>query len=159
MKALTRSEFEEALTGLHRLEFHLPKGKKIPAHFHLTEVGLTSKRFIDCGGTAREEEAVSMQLYVDIDLHHRLRADKLLHILRQSRAALHLPDVPVEIEYQDTSISRYRLGFDGERFHLLPMKTACLAKAQCGIPSIKPKVKLGQQKRKQAACLPGTGCC
>jgi hypothetical protein len=159
MKELKRSEFEQALEGLHALRFRLPNGKKVPAHFHLTEVGLTTKRFIDCGGTARTEEVVSMQLYVDIDLHHRLRADKFLGILKHSTGQLGLPDQAVEVEYQGETIGRYRLGFDGEVFHLIPQKTACLAKEQCGIPLVKPKVKLADRTKEAKSCLPGSGCC
>ena len=32
--------------------FILPDGDQIPAHYHITEVGHVTKRFIDCGGKA-----------------------------------------------------------------------------------------------------------
>jgi len=31
--------------------FKLPEGTYLPAHFHMTEVGLVTKHFVDCGGT------------------------------------------------------------------------------------------------------------
>ena len=159
MKELSRTEFESALESIEKMVFILPGGKKVPAHFHLTEVGHASKHFIDCGGQRREETLVSMQLYVDIDLHHRLRADKFLSILRSSTKALDLPDELIEIEYQGDTVGKYRLAFDGSSFHLIPTKTACLAKEQCGIPLVKPKVKLGERTKEAVSCHPGSGCC
>ena len=31
--------------------------------FHITEVGQVNKRFIDCGGTKRDEKLISFQLF------------------------------------------------------------------------------------------------
>jgi len=33
----------------------LENGTMVPEHFHVTEVGVVTKHFIDCGGTVRNE--------------------------------------------------------------------------------------------------------
>jgi hypothetical protein len=44
------SEIKEQLTNLENVTFMLPNGSFVPEHFHVTEVGLVTKNFIDCGG-------------------------------------------------------------------------------------------------------------
>ena len=44
------SEFKNSLVKQELLTFKLPNGTKIPSHFHVTEVGLITREFIDCGG-------------------------------------------------------------------------------------------------------------
>lgn len=159
MKALTLSQFKESLVHQHALRFQLPDLQEIPVHFHLTEVGRSDKHFIDCGGTVRKTSAVSMQLYVDIDVDHRLAADKLLRIIQQAEDQLQLPDERVEIEYQGSTVGKYHLGFDGAVYQLLPLTTACLAKDHCGIPVAKPKRALAELTSNKVGCNPETGCC
>ena len=63
-------------------KFILPDGDRVPAHFHLTEVGHVAKNFIDCGGTIRKTESCVLQLWVnDRDADHRLNAGKMARIL------------------------------------------------------------------------------
>jgi len=52
------SNFRSAVVaaGDARVEFALPDGAKVPAHFHVTEVGYVTKDFFDCGGTRRRDE-------------------------------------------------------------------------------------------------------
>jgi hypothetical protein len=38
------------LDTLENVTFQLPDGTTVPEHFHVTEVGLITKNFIDCGG-------------------------------------------------------------------------------------------------------------
>ncbi len=47
------SEFKLYLKNVKKVEFQLPNGDYIPPHFHVTEVGLNSKKFIDCGSNIR----------------------------------------------------------------------------------------------------------
>ena len=69
---MTLNELKAALKGLPDLKFILPNGQFIPAHFHITEVGLNTRHFIDCGGTERIEKKVNLQLWVeDADKEHR----------------------------------------------------------------------------------------
>ena len=45
------SDFKKHLSILETLTFVQTNGDLVPAHFHITEVGLITKQFIDCGGT------------------------------------------------------------------------------------------------------------
>lgn len=70
------SEIKSQLPQLSQLTFFLPDGTSVPAHFHITEVGQVTKRFIDCGGTLRDEKSINFQLWEDGDYDHRLGAKK-----------------------------------------------------------------------------------
>jgi hypothetical protein len=148
------SEFKAALTNLTELNFKLPDGSLVPKHFHITEIGQVSKKFIDCGGTVREENLISMQLWESIDFWHRLEPSKLISIIDLSIQKLGIEDHEIEIEYQGNTIGKYGVTFSDNQFKLLSTKTQCLAEEKCGIPSfnlVKEKV--------QACCSPGGGCC
>ena len=45
------STFKQALAQIDKLQFQLPNGQFVPAHFHLTEAGYVTRDYIDCGGT------------------------------------------------------------------------------------------------------------
>lgn len=155
------SAFKSALQNLNELEFVLPGGKLVPVHFHVTEVGLITRHFIDCGGKERFEKTVNFQLWLASDFDHRLSAAKLLSIIGLSAGILKDEDPELEIEYQGDTIGKYHVAFDGKQFHLLATTTACLASDQCGVPAAKPKVKLAelQNTSSAACCTPGGGCC
>jgi Family of unknown function (DUF6428) len=155
------SEFKAALPQVNELEFVLPEGKLIPVHFHVTEVGLISRHFIDCGGKERFEKSVNFQLWLAADYEHRLSPAKLLSIIGLSSDVLKGEDPEIEIEYQCNTIGKYHVHFDGQRFQLQNTKTACLASDQCGAPAAKPKLKLAelQTENSAACCSPGGGCC
>jgi hypothetical protein len=132
------SQLENILQNLKNLEFKLPDGSFVPSHFHITEVGLTTKKFIDCGGTIRDEVRVGMQLWNADDYEHQLKPYKLLKIIELSKKKLSITDGQIEIEYQgDRTLETYSLDYDGENFVLVPQTTACLAIDQCGISSLK----------------------
>ena len=57
------SELKARLNDVDTLVFELPNGTTVPAHFHVTEVGLVTKHFIDCGGTVRNEKVANFQLW------------------------------------------------------------------------------------------------
>ena len=157
------SEVKSALKGLDTIGFQLPNGKFVPSHFHVTEVGKISKHFIDCGGTVRNEEVVSFQLWEANDYDHRLHPEKLIKIIELSEKTLNIDDdLSVEVEYQGVSIEKYGLEFDGKTFLLASKQTDCLAKDNCGIPTEKPKIKLSELKsdfKNESCCTPGSGCC
>ena len=153
------SEIKSQLKQLTTIAFQLPNGDLVPSHFHVTEVGKVSKHFIDCGGTVRTEEVINFQLWEANDYDHRLHPEKLVHIIELSEKTLGLPDLEIEVEYQDKTIGKYDLDFDGNDFVLLNKKTACLAQDQCGIPSQKPKIRLSDRNNEQSCCTPGGGCC
>ncbi len=143
------SDIKTALRYLKQIEFVLPTGESVPEHFHVTEIGLLSKRFVDCGGTLREEQLIGFQLYTSTDYDHRLGAEKLSAIIEKSEILLQLPDAEIEVEYQGRTIEKYALSFVNGRFQLRSKQTDCLAKDHCGIPVAEAKT----------ACTPGSGCC
>ena len=67
------SEVKTILEKLEDVNFSLPNGQMVPIHFHVTEVGIITKKFIDCGGTVREEKVVNFQLWNANDTDHRLK--------------------------------------------------------------------------------------
>jgi hypothetical protein len=154
------SEVKQALNELNNLTFKLENGTIVPEHFHITEVGIESKEFIDCGGTIRNEKKVIFQLWYANDYNHRLEPSKLLSIIELSEKLLPMEDLEVEAEYQSETIGKYALGFDGKSFVLQRTTTACLAMDKCGIPEAKPKIKLSELNTSQSSCCtPGGGCC
>ena len=153
------SEIKNHLEALEGVSFKLEDGSKVPEHFHVTEVGVIQKRFIDCGGTVRNEEKVGFQLWTAEDYDHRLSAQKLKSIIRKSEQLLILPNAEIEVEYQSTTIGKYHLDFDGESFILTSTQTDCLAKESCGVPVKKPRIRLSTLSSKESACAPGSGCC
>ncbi len=152
------SAIKTQLEGLPQVNFILPNGSQVPAHFHVTEVGQVSKKYIDCGGTLREESKVTFQLWEDGDVDHRLAASKLLNIIGLAERLLSIPDLEVEVEYQGDTIGRYGLDFNGTDFLLTATQTDCLAKDKCGIPMEKPKIRLSSIAQ-GPVCTPNSGCC
>ncbi|MDH0675726.1 DUF6428 family protein [Empedobacter sp. GD03861] len=151
------SEIKEILPTLENVEFQLEDGTFVPEHFHVTEVGEITKKFIDCGGVIRNEKVVNFQLWNADDYEHRLKPGKLLNIIRLSENKLGMEDAEIEVEYQSTTIGKYDLEFNGKHFILKNKKTACLAEDACGIPVEKPKVKLSEIQ--SSSCTPNSGCC
>ena len=153
------SQVKNILKSAEAVNFLLPDGTSVPEYFHVTEVGLITKNFIDCGGTVRKEIGVNFQLWNANDLDHRLKPQKLLNIIELSEKVLGIEDFEIEVEYQSQTIGKYDLDFNGKDFVLLNKKTACLAQDQCGIPSEKPKVRLSDMKKETSCCTPGGSCC
>lgn len=145
------SDVKKALSGLTSLHFKLQDGTTLPPHFHVTEVGLVTKHFIDCGGTERTEKVINFQLWSADDFDHRLAPQKFLKILDVSKKIIGEEDLPIEVEYQQATIGKFGLDFDGTDFILTAKQTACLAEDACGIP---PK-----PQSQQSACCSGGGCC
>ena len=153
------SAFKMALESLTEVNFILENGTMVPEHFHVTEVGMITKNFIDCGGTVRTEKVVSLQLWEANDFDHRLKPQKLLNIIALSEKALGIEDLDIEVEYQSTTIGKFGLNFDGKSFVLTSKQTNCLASDKCGIPTEKLKVKLEELTTTSSCCSPGGGCC
>lgn len=120
------------------LYISLPSGELVPNHFHVTEVGKVQKNFIDCGGVVRENTSCVLQVWTDDDIHHRLKAGKLLKILNLGQKILGDINLPVEIEYGKDVISTYTLAEVKvwETYLILltsGKQTNCLAPDKCGI--------------------------
>ena len=155
------SEIKSTLGNLEEVKFQLPTGDFVPEHFHVTEVGIITRNFIDCGGTMRNEKSVNFQLWEAGDYDHRIGAKKLHDIITLSEDKLGIDEnLEVEVEYQGTTIGKYDLSFNGGHFVLVNAQTDCLAKDKCGIPTSKPKVQLMDVSGSGAnACEPGGDCC
>jgi hypothetical protein len=152
------SDFKKDLSIISELNFVLPNGTIVPQHFHVTEVGQITKHFIDCGGTVRKEKVVNFQLWEANDFDHRLATQKLLNIIELSEKKLGIEDLEIEVEYQNETINKYGLEFNGKDFVFVAKLTNCLAPDKCGIPSSKLKVNLSDIKN-QTNCSPGGKCC
>ncbi|WP_433835750.1 DUF6428 family protein [Flavobacterium anhuiense] len=154
------SEVKQILPTLDNVEFQLENGTFVPEHFHVTEVGVITKHFIDCGGVIRNEKVANFQLWNANDFEHRLKPGKLLHIIELSENKLNIEDLEIEVEYQNETIGKYDLAFNGKTFILKNKTTACLAQDSCGIPAEKQKINLIQLNDNAASCCtPNSGCC
>ena len=150
------SDFKQTLGELDTLKFQLPNGQFVPEHFHITEVGIVTRNYIDCGGMLRHENKLNLQLWVASDTDHRIKPKNVLDILQLSKKQLDYSNMEVEVEYQQSTIGRYELAFDGAAFQLINTQTACLAPDQCGITQEKPRVRLTANG---LSCNPDSGCC
>jgi hypothetical protein len=149
------SEIKKILDTVQTVEFELENGSVVPEHFHVTEIGIVTKHFIDCGGTVRNEKVANFQLWDANDFDHRLKPAKLQKIIALSEKVLGLDDFEIEVEYQTDTIGKYELGFNGDRFILLSKKTACLAKDNCG----SQKEKLQLHELQNTCCSTDGSCC
>jgi hypothetical protein len=153
------SEIKKHLETATAVNFQLPNGTFVPEHFHVTEVGIITKNFIDCGGRVRAEKVANFQLWNANDTEHRLKPGKLTNIIALSEKVLGMEDLEVEVEYQSDTIGKYGIDYNGENFILTAKQTDCLAKDNCGVES-KEKVSLSTLGNEKAeACTPGGKCC
>ena len=118
------------------LRFRLPNGDFVPAHAHVTEVARIEKRFIDCGGTLRNESLCRLQTWTADDFDHRLTAGKLLTILSKASSFLETDDIDVDVEHQLQFISQFPLeAIEVHDWQLVlalgERHTACLALDKC----------------------------
>ena len=148
-------ELKKSLEQLEEVTFVLPNGTHVPPHFHVTEVGKSSKHYVDCGGTVREEEAVTSQLWSANDYDHRIQPQKILDIIGIAEQTLGLDNLEVEVEYQSDTIGRYGLSSENGHFQLTSTQTDCLAKDKCGIPEEDKSIPLAST----SGCEPSSGCC
>jgi hypothetical protein len=120
------------------MHWMLPDKSFIPNHYHITEVGRVQKDFIDCGGTVRTAASCLLQIWVADDTDHRLETATLATIMEVAGAVLKTTDLPVEVEYEEATISQYPVaGVEvtpaGLLFYLGAKHTACLAPEKCGV--------------------------
>ena len=127
------STIKNILRDAGSVNFVLENGRAVPEHFHVTEIGVVTKNFIDCGGKTRNESKANFQLWDANDYEHRLKPQKLLNIISLCESRLQLGDYEIEVEYQDETIGKYGLDYNGKDFILTNQHTACLANAACGV--------------------------
>src|SRR5450755_1869816 len=92
------------------VRFLLPDGNFVPVHAHVTEVARIDKRFVDCGGTLRNDSLCRLQTWFADDLDHRLTAGKLVKILEKAKSFLESDDLEVDVEHEVGYISQFPLG-------------------------------------------------
>ncbi|MDA0346021.1 MAG: DUF6428 family protein [Verrucomicrobia bacterium] len=150
---MTISELKTALEP-HRAKqilFKLPDGVLMPSHFHITEIGVVKKEFVDCGGTIRMEGKCLLQAWVADDTDHRIDCEKFLQIFEHGRPVIPTEALPIEVEYEHPVLSQFpleRIEFKDDTVTLVlaTKHTDCLAKDVCGV-------------EESDCCTPGGGCC
>lgn len=155
---------KDILTTQESMSIQLPNGSFIPAHYHITELGLNTRHFIDCGGTVRTQQKANFQVWVANDTDHRLSAAKLLGIIKKAEKVLDLSeDLEIEVEYQHDTIGKYDLHYTNGVFQLANTQTACLAEDACGIPETQQSSFISLEAlsgtEAVACCSPQGGCC
>ena len=146
------NDIKEILNKIPNVNFILPNGESVPSHFHITEIGVITKHFIDCGGTERIEMIANFQLWTADDFDHRLAPQKLLDIIKLSKNILKLGNLEIEVEYQKDTIGKFGLDFNGSNFLLTNTKTNCLDKDKCGITD-------KENNSNESTCNPQPRCC
>ena len=149
------SQFKTQLENLEKLDFYLENGTKIPSHFHITEIGITTKHFTDCGNTFRISKKATFQLWSSTDIDHRLNPKKVIAII-DSTSHLFDEDLDIEIEFQQETVGKFALNFENDKFVLTNTFTDCLAKESCGFPIEKIKKSINELV---SNCTPNSGCC
>ena len=153
------SDLKSYLESRENLTISLPNGTPVPAHFHVTEVGESTKYFIDCGGTVRHQKVATLQLWSATDYDHRLSGDKLRTIISIAETKLGLGDLEIEVEYQGANtIEKYGLEINQDDLKLIGQLTDCLAPEKCDLAP-KTMVSLNTLIAAPNACRPGSGCC
>ena len=143
----------------------LPDGGRVPAHFHITEVGHVTRRFVDCGGIRRVHETCLLQTWVHDDVEHRLPAGKLAGIFDKAGDVLGKLDLPLEFEVELGTAARFGVGgasiVDGKlEFALSAQHTDCLARGVCLPEGCDAGNAAALDVPGQSSgCVPGGGCC
>ncbi len=135
-----------------QFRLQLPEERAIPVSFHITEVGLVTKSFIDCGGKVHTVQSCQLQVWLGPDSDHRIEAGKMADILKVAQKIVPDDNLDLEIEYEDQIISQYPvadaiISDDAVTLHLTTKHTDCLAKELCLTPV------------NGASCCGPTGCC
>ncbi len=154
------SQFKNHLENLETVDFYLPNGQKVPPHFHITEVGMTTKNFTDCGNTFRIQKTATLQLWTSVDYWHRLDPKMIVKIIDSTEKMFDGEDLEIEIEYQQETIGKFGLDFIGDKLQMTNKQTDCLAKDSCAFPLEKVKLKMSELQAQIAdCCTPNSGCC
>ncbi len=129
--------------------FMLPNGEHIPSHAHVTEVGLVSKTFIDCGGVTGKTDTAVLQTHVMEDTDHRLSSERFAKILDLGDRVLPNDQLDVEVEYDCCVVGQYPIATArpaGEHLELIleNRRTQCLAR---------------ERSEAEASCCSDASCC
>lgn len=145
------------------VRFILPNGESIAAHAHVTEVARIDKRFIDCGGTLRNDSVCRLQTWLSDDVDHRLTAGKLAKILEKAAPVLQSDALEVDVEHETGFITQFPLDSvegspDETILRLTERHTACLALDKCKPPSASLS-DMNPLKFDFRETQPSSGCC
>lgn len=145
------------------VRFILPNGESVPAHAHVTEVARIDKRFIDCGGTLRNDSLCRLQTWFSDDTDHRLTAGKLAKILDLAGPILQSDDLEMDVEHEVGYITQFPLNSvevspTEIQFHLTERHTACLAMDKCK-PAPQTLSELNPLKFNFRENQPSSSCC
>lgn len=151
------------------VHFVLPNGESVPTHAHVTEVARIDKRFIDCGGTLRNDSQCRLQTWFSDDTDHRLTAGKLAKILDMAGPVLGTDDLDVDIEHEVGYISQFPLNSaevlpDEVVLRLRERRTECLAPEKCKPPKRSTAAAINlltfdPRAGQQSCCGNNDGCC
>jgi hypothetical protein len=135
-----------------RISIYTPSGLGVPCHFHITEIGRTTKIFVDCGGVKRETGDTTFQVWVADDTDHKMTVGKFLKIIESGNDLVN-DEEELVFEYDNN----YTIGLYGVamiqrleslfNIFLSQKRAACLAPDQCGI------------QPKTVTCCSNKGCC
>jgi len=144
------------------VRFILPTGESVPAHAHVTEVARIDKRFLDCGGTLRNDSFCRLQTWFSDDLAHRLTSGKLAKILDKAGPILQSDELDVDIEHEVGCITQFPLDCVEMQpneviLRLAERHTACLALDKCKPPA--PLSDSNPMKFDFRNKQPSQGCC
>lgn len=135
-----------------RVGIYTPSGLSVPCHFHITEIGCTSKKFVDCGGVKRETISTTFQIWVADDTDHKMTVGKFLEIIKAGKELVNEDD-EIVFEYDNGyTIGLYDVGNIQNLEHFLNIflvnkRANCLAPDKCGI------------KVQEISCCGSKGCC
>ena len=151
---MTLQEFKNSLENRSDLSLIIENGIKIPAYFHITEMGVKTKYFMDCGGVMRKDSKITFQLWTSDDYEHRLSCYKLSAIIKKVESLIKedLDNLEIEMEYQNYTIGVYSVNLIDDIYILEPTLTDCLAKEACGIDQPKQEIETSE-------CCTSDGCC
>ena len=130
----------KSATPIGTVLFKLENGTLIPPYYHITEMGIKIKHFVDCGGELRTQQWVTFQVWTADDFDHRITSGKILDIIERGEKIIGAVDLEIEIEYQTSTIGNYTLETQESPliYTLKSTKTNCLAPDKCGIETPKP---------------------
>lgn len=143
---MTLQEFKNSLENRSDLSFIIENGIKIPAYFHITEMGVKTKHFMHCGGVMKKDSKITFQLWTSDDYEHRLSSYKLSAIIKKAESLIKedLDNLEIEMEYQDYTIGIYSVNLIDNQYILEPTITDCLAKEACGIDEPKKEIETSE---------------
>jgi len=137
-----------------RVAIYTPSGLSVPCHFHITEIGRTTKKFVDCGGVERVTSNTTFQIWVADDTDHKMSVGKFVNIIEAGKDLVNAED-QIVFEYDNNhTIGLYGVYLFQRLDHffnifLVQKRANCLAPDKCKV-NVEPATK---------QCCGPKGCC